>query len=193
MRASPRQPVSSSSLGKRDMMDTMHPDTVVAIDAGNVEPFLQHLLRLDPQSRLQRFCHPASDADVRGYVGRLDLKRTRVIGFVCDGVMRAAAELSPAGNGRGVVFDATVSVERAWQGRGIATALLLRAIAVARGLGVGHIRVEGLADNPRLRHAVAQFDVDMLFDDDDCQAWLPVGGSDRAMSLQEPASSVAPG
>jgi GNAT superfamily N-acetyltransferase len=173
------------------MIDTRHPDTVVAIEAGNVEPFLQHLLRLDPQARRQRFCHPASDADVRDYVGRLDLKRTRVIGFVCDGVMCAAAELTPAGGGRGLVFDATVSVERAWQGRGIATALLLRAIAVARGLGVGHIRVEGLADNPRLRDAVAQFHVDMLFDDDDCQAWLPVGGSDHAVPLREPASSVA--
>ena len=174
------------------MMDTRHPDTVFAIDAGNVGSFLQHLLRLDPQARLQRFCHPASDADVRGYVGRLDLKRTRVIGFVCEGAMRAAAVLSPAG-GRGRVFDATVSVERAWQGRGVATALLLRAIAVARSLGVGHIRVDGLADNPALRNAVAQFDVDMLFDDDDCQAWLPVGGSDHAMTPQQPASAVAPG
>jgi GNAT superfamily N-acetyltransferase len=180
-------------LGKRNMMDTKHPeDTVVAIDAGNVGSFLQHLLRLDPQARLQRFCHAASDADVRSYVGRLDLKRARVIGFVCEGAMRGAAELSPGG-GRGLVFDATVSVERAWQERGIATALLLRAIAVARGLGVGHIRVEGLADNPHLRDAVAQFDIDMLFEDDDCQAWLPVGGADHAVSLHEPASAVAPG
>jgi GNAT superfamily N-acetyltransferase len=91
------------------------------------------------------------------------------------------------------VFDATVSVEKAWQGRGIATALLLRAITVARGLGVGHIRMEGLADNPRLRETVTQFDVDMLFDDDDCQVWLPVGGSDHAVSLQELASAIAPG
>jgi len=67
------------------MMDTRHAETVVAIDADSVDCFLQHLLRLDPQARLQRFCHPAGDADVRDYVGRLDLKRARVIGFVCDG------------------------------------------------------------------------------------------------------------
>jgi GNAT superfamily N-acetyltransferase len=79
------------------------------------------------------------------------------------------------------------------QGHGVATALLLRAIAVARGLGVGHIRVEGLANNPPLRDAVAQFDIDMLFEDDDCQAWLPVGGMDHAVTLHEPASAVAPG
>jgi GNAT superfamily N-acetyltransferase len=176
------------------MMDTKHSgDTIATLDTGNIDSFLAHLLRLDPQARLQRFCHPASDADVRDYVGRLDLKRTRVIGFVCDGAMRAAAELSPAGGGRGVVFDAALSVERAWQGRGIATALLLRAIAVARGLGVGHIRMEGLADNPRLRETVTQFDIDMLFDDDDCQAWLPVGGSDHGATLQELASAIAPG
>ncbi len=173
------------------MMDTKHAgDTIVTIDTGSIHRFLEHLLRLDEEARQQRFCHVASDADVRDYVGRLDLSRARVIGFFCDGEMRGAAELIPSGSARAPVFDATVSVEKDWQGRGIGTALVLRAIPVARGLGASHIRVEGLADNERLRRIVAQFDADMLFEDDDCKAWLPVGRMGHAAAAQWPAPAI---
>ena len=173
------------------MMDTEHSaDTIVTVDAESINCFLEHLLRLDAEARLQRFCFPASDADVRGYVGRLDLQHTRVIGFVCEGAMRGAAELSSSDAARALVFDATVSVEKAWQGRGIRTALVLRAIPVARGLGASHIRVEGLADNERLRRIVAQFDADMLFEDGDCEAWLPVGRMGPASAVEGPAPAV---
>ena len=173
------------------MMDTKHAgDAIATIDTDNIHLFQDHLLRLDEGARQQRFCHPASDADVRDYVGRLDLKRTRVIGFVCDGQMRGAAELSPSGSPRRPVFDATVSVENDWQGRGIRTALVVRAIPIARGLGASHIRVEGLAGNERLRRIVSQFDADMLFEDDDCEAWLPVGRMSRAAVTVWPAPAV---
>jgi GNAT superfamily N-acetyltransferase len=173
------------------MMDTKHAgDTIVSIDTGSIHLFLEHLLRLDEETRLQRFCHPASDADVRDYVGRLDLKSARVIGFFCDGEMRGAAELSPSGSARSLLFDATVSVEKDWQGRGIRTALVSRAIPVARGLGASHIRVEALAGNERLRRIVAQFDADMLFEDDDCEAWLPVGQMGHAAAVQWSAPAV---
>jgi GNAT superfamily N-acetyltransferase len=173
------------------MMDTKHAgDTIVTIDTGSIHRFLEHLLRLDEETRLQRFCHRASNADVRDYVDSLDLNRARVIGFFCDGEMRGAAELSPSGSARTPVFDATVSVEKDWQGRGIRTALVSRAIPVARGLGASHIRVEGLADNERLRRIVAQFDADMLFEDDDCEAWLPVGRMGAAAAMAWPAPAV---
>jgi GNAT superfamily N-acetyltransferase len=166
------------------MMDTKHAgDTIVTIENGSIHRFLEHLLRLDEETRQQRFCHRASDADVRNYVGCLDLKRARIIGFFCDGKMRGAAELSPSGSARTPVFDATVSVEKDWQGRGIRTALVLRVISMARGLGASHIRVEGLAGNERLRRIVAQFEADMLFEDDDCMAWLPVGRMGHATGM----------
>ena len=172
------------------MLDTKHAgDTIVTIDTGNIHRLLEHLLRLDQETRQERFCHPASDADVRDHVARLDLRRARVIGFVCDGEMRGSAELNPSGSARAPIFDATVSVERDWQGRGIRTALVLRAIPMARDLGASHIRVEGLAGNERLRRTVAQFDVDMLFEDDDCEAWLPVGRMHSA-AMAWPAPAV---
>jgi len=173
------------------MMDTQHSgDTIVAIDAENIDCFLKHLLRLDADTRLQRFRFLATDADLRDYVGRLDLQRARVIGFVCQGTVRGAAELSPSESTRALVLDATVSVEKEWQGRGIRAALMVRAIPVARGLGATHIRVEGLAGNEPLRRIVAQFDGDMLFEDGDCEAWLPVGGIGPAAAMEGTASLV---
>jgi hypothetical protein len=57
------------------MLDTKHAgDTIVTIDTGNIHRLLEHLLRLDEETRQERFCHPASDADVRDYVARLDLR-----------------------------------------------------------------------------------------------------------------------
>jgi GNAT superfamily N-acetyltransferase len=172
-------------------MDTTHcGGMIVTLEAGNRGPFLEHLLRLDPVARQQRFWHPASDADVSAYVGRTDMERVKIIGYMAAGALCGAVELIPAGGKRGRVLDAAVSVEQAWQERGIATLLLLRAIAVARGLGASHVRVGGLAENPRLRSAVAQFDVDMHFDDEDCQAWVPVGRMDEAEIRHEPAAAV---
>ena len=54
-------------------------------------------------------------------VGRLDMERVRVIGYQSEGAMCGAVELIPAGGERGRVLDAAVSVEQAWQERGIAT------------------------------------------------------------------------
>jgi GNAT superfamily N-acetyltransferase len=173
------------------MMDTgQSGGTIVTVEPGNVEPFLEHLLRLDPEARLHRFWYPASDADVCGYVGGLDMDRVKLIGFLSKGALRGAVELTPAESAGGRVLDAAVSVEQAWQGRGVATALLLRAIAVARGMGALYIRVAGLADTPRLRRALGQFEVDLLFKDDDCQAWLPLGNVNEAKTRQQSPAVV---
>ena len=173
------------------MMDTEHSaDTMVTVDAESINCFLEHLLRLDAEARLQRFCHPASDADVRDFVGRLDLQRAKIIGFVCEGEMRGAVVLSPSGSARALLFDTTVSVEKDWQGRGIRTALVSRAIPVARGQGATHMRVHGLADDERLRRIVAQFDADILFEDGDCKAWLPVSRMRSTVAREQPAPAV---
>jgi GNAT superfamily N-acetyltransferase len=173
------------------MKDTKHSgDAIVPIDSGNINCFLEHLLRLDPETRVQRFCHAATDAEVRDYVGRLDLQRAKIIGFVCEGEMRGAVELSPSGSARALLFDTTVSVEKDWQGRGIRTALVSRAIPVARGQGATHMRVHGLADDERLQRIVAQFDADILFEDGDCEAWLPVSRMRPTVAREQPAQAV---
>jgi GNAT superfamily N-acetyltransferase len=148
--------------------------SIVTIDSGRIHFFLEHLLRLDEGGRLQRFCHPASDIFLHDYAARLDLAGARIIGFFEGGRMRAAAELIPSGTPRSRVLEATFSVELPWRGLGVGTALLLRAISVARELGANHILMDCLAANERMRRIIARFDADLLFGSDDCKAWLPL-------------------
>jgi GNAT superfamily N-acetyltransferase len=137
--------------------------------------FLEHLLRLDEEARLQRFCHTADDAYMRDYVDHFDFTNGRIIGCFIAGLVRGAAELRPSGATHSGVFEATFSLEQEWQGRGVQRALLLRAISVARAISARCILICGLGERESLRHIVTQFDAEMLFDRDDCRAWLPLG------------------
>ena len=165
-------------------------DSIATIDSGRIHCFIEHLLRLDVEARSRRFCHPASDDCVRQYARRLDLAGGRIIGFFGGGRMHGAVELRPSGSPRARVFEAAFSVEQRWQGRGVGTALMLRAITVARGLGAKHILMDRLAACEHMRRILARFDADVLFGDDDCRAWLPVAGLSRSGSAQEPVPAA---
>jgi GNAT superfamily N-acetyltransferase len=149
-------------------------EAIITINACRRSWLLEHLLRLDAETRLQRFCHLANDAYVHRYVCRLDFAKVRVIGCFDAGAMRGAAELRPAGAAHSGIFEAAFSVEKAWQGRGIGTALILRAISVARQSGGRQLLVECLASSDRMRRILAQFDTERLVDHDDWQVWLPL-------------------
>jgi GNAT superfamily N-acetyltransferase len=157
------------------MLET-HPwsDAIVSIGADNVDCFCDHLLRLDADERLQRFCHQASDLCLRDYVARLDLSEGKIIGCFDGGKMRGAVELRHAGAVRSMNLEATFSVEKVWQGQGIEMALVLRAISIARAMGGRHILIDRLGSRERLRRIVAQFDAEVAFGNDDCKAWLPL-------------------
>lgn len=162
------------------MLET-HPwtESVIAIGPGNLHCFLDHLLRLDAEERLQRFCRLADDPYLRDYVARLDFIKGKIIGCFDGDNMHGAAELRPAGVVRSRVFEATFSVEMDWHGQGIERALLLRAISVARAMGARQILIDRLGSSEHMRHIVAQFDTELLFSDDDCQAWLPLAQTYR--------------
>jgi GNAT superfamily N-acetyltransferase len=96
--------------------------TVRRLWLGETELYRQHLLRLDPESRRNRFGGAVSDEFVRRYSEPSALRGVIIYGFFVDGVLRGAAELrllARAGDA-----EAALSVERAWQSRGVGTALL---------------------------------------------------------------------
>ena len=73
-------------------------------------PYRDHLLRLDKESRRNRFGGAVSDEFILNYI-ELSLGLDAVIhGFFVDGMLRGVAELRPLGNGfarrsRGGVLD----------------------------------------------------------------------------------------
>jgi hypothetical protein len=151
----------------------LHPwrDAVITIGAGQRYRFLDHVLRLGPEERLQRFCHRVDDAFLRAYVGRLDLARHKIIGCFEGGQMRGAAELWVPRPG---LVEAAFSLEKDWCGQGVERALVLRAITTARAMGGRQLFLDCLGGNEALRRAVAQCAAELVFGNDDLRAWLPL-------------------
>jgi hypothetical protein len=154
----------------------MHPwrDAVITIAAGQHRCFLDHLLRLAAEDRLQRFCHAVDDTFLQAYVAHLDLMPHTIIGCFDAGQMRGAAELRAAEPAAAGVVEATVSLEKGWLGQGIEKALIVRAISIARGMGARQLLLDRLGYSEALRRTVGEFDAQMVFGDDDCSAWLPL-------------------
>lgn len=159
---------------------------IITIGARQRNCLLEHLLRLDEETRLQRFSHNADDAHMRRYVDQLDFAKGRVIGCFDAGQLRGAAELRPAGAARSGVFEAAFSVEKGWQGRGIGTALVLRAIPVARQIGAREILVDCLANSDRMRRILARFDTEVVVDHDAWKAWLPLAETKHDRKAKPP-------
>jgi GNAT superfamily N-acetyltransferase len=91
---------------------------------GEAEVYGKHLLRLDAESRRNRFGGAVSGEFIPRYAESAALSDVIIYGFFVDDVLRGAAELrllERAGDA-----EAALSVEKPWQSRGVGTALLER-------------------------------------------------------------------
>ena len=120
----------------------------------------EHLLRLDPHSRRDRFNAAIDDDFVIGYAARCFADGTTVIGYVEGEHVLGAAELHEKAGEAEPTGEIAFSVERHLQRRGIGSALFLRLIGHARGLGYTRLRVtthpQNAADagvSPQVRRA----------------------------------------
>jgi GNAT superfamily N-acetyltransferase len=120
--------------------------------------YCAHLLRLDPESRRDRFNGTVSDAYIRSFAAPSNFADAVVHGFFIDGVLRGAAELRPL-----VAYEAEIalSVEQDWQGHGVGAALLERTLPAARRRGIKLLHLTCLAENRRMRQLARKFDADL--------------------------------
>src|SRR5215831_3280634 len=129
--------------------------TVRRLWVGEAELYRQHLLRFDAESRRNRFGGAVSDEFIGRYAQSCALSGAVIYGFFVDGVLRGAAELrllEHAGDA-----EAALSVERAWQSRGVGTALPERVLLAARNRQVGRLHMLCLAENRRMQHLARKF------------------------------------
>jgi len=131
---------------------------------GESAKYRDHVLRLDPESRRNRFAGAVSDDFVRNYVDLATGLDAIVHGFFVDGVLRGAAELRPLGLRLPHQAEAAFSVEKAWQSHGVGSALLRRTLLAARNRGYRHLHMACLADNRRMQQLARKFDAELTFD-----------------------------
>ncbi|MEA2928290.1 MAG: hypothetical protein QOG38_718 [Hyphomicrobiales bacterium] len=127
-------------------------------------PYRDHLLRLDKESRRNRFGGAVSDEFIVNYI-ELSLDLDAVIhGFFIDGVLRGVAELRPLGKDFADEAEAAFSIEKDWQSHGVGSALLERTLLAARNRRIKLLHMACLANNARMVDLARKFDADLKFD-----------------------------
>jgi GNAT superfamily N-acetyltransferase len=126
--------------------------------------YRDHLLRLDGQSRRNRFGGGVSDDFIRGYVDLSTGRNAVVHGFFVDGALRGAGELRSVGSALAAEAEAAFSIEKEWQSHGVGTALLERTLLAARNRGIRHLHMACLAENRRMQQLAQKFDAELTFD-----------------------------
>ena len=128
--------------------------------SAEMHAYREHLLRLDSESRRNRFCGAIADDTIRTYAATARGGDVIVHGFFVDGVLRGAADLRMLGR----EAEAAFSIEKPWQSHGIGSALLERSLLAARNRGIKHLHVCCLANNQRMQHLARKFDAELTFD-----------------------------
>jgi GNAT superfamily N-acetyltransferase len=131
---------------------------------GEAETYRDHLLRLDADSRRNRFAGTVSDDFVRNYAD-LSFGIDAVIhGFFVDGALRGAAELRPIGAPITREAEAAFSIEKPWQSHGVGSVLLERTLLAARNRGLKFLHMACLADNRRMQQLARKYEAELSFD-----------------------------
>jgi GNAT superfamily N-acetyltransferase len=126
--------------------------------------YRDHLLRLDADSRRNRFGGAVSDEFIINYI-ELSLGLDVVIhGFFVDGALRGVAELRPLGRGFADEAEAAFSIETPWQSHGVGTALLERTLLAARNRGIKLMHMACLVNNRRMIDLAKKFEAELKFD-----------------------------
>ena len=124
------------------------------------DAYRDHLLRLDPESRHNRFNATIADDTVRGYAATARGSDVILHGFFVDGVLRGVADLRILGREAEVAF----SIEKRWQSHGVGSALLERSLLAARNRGAKLLQVCCLVDNYRMQQLARKFEARLTFD-----------------------------
>lgn len=138
--------------------------TIRKLWIGEANIYREHLLRLDVESRRNRFGGAVSDDLIRMYVDQSDGLSAVLHGYFVDGHLRGVGELRLFGSPLSETAEAAFSIEKPWQSHGVGSALLERTILAARNRGIKHLHMMCLPDNRRMQQLARKFDADLSFD-----------------------------
>jgi RimJ/RimL family protein N-acetyltransferase len=124
----------------------------------------RHLLRLTPDERRMRFQGGVADASIERLCGQIDWFRTVVVGHFVDGRLRGAAHSVLDRSLCPHAVEVAVTVETAWQGRGVGTELTRRAITTARNRGAQRLIMLCLVENRPMRQIARKLESALHFE-----------------------------
>ncbi len=143
---------------------TVAKGTVRTLSQQEELPLLRdHLLRLDHQSRRDRFHGFMDDSFVERYAEKCASDGTLIIAYLEDGVVRGAAELHPPDTSPDHQPEIAFSVEACSRRRGVGSLLFRKLIEVARAKGYRTLRITTGAQNDAMRALANKFGAHLTF------------------------------
>lgn len=131
---------------------------------GEAKAYRDHLLRLDPASRRNRFGGAVADEFVAAYAAGAMRGRGVMHAFLVDRVLRGVAELKPFGSGFPTEAEVAFSIEKPWQSHGVGSALLERTLLTARNRGIKLVHMACLGDNARMQQLARKYEAELRVD-----------------------------
>jgi GNAT superfamily N-acetyltransferase len=127
--------------------------------SGELQQFAQHLLRLDRESRRNRFNGTVSDDFIAAYVKTCATDGVYLVAYYEGGVVRAAAELHSGSSVPEVAF----SVEPAFRRRGLGSALFRCLLEEASNRGHHALLVTTGPGNDAMRSLAGKFGASLSY------------------------------
>ena len=122
-----------------------------------------HLLRLDRESRHDRFHGFMDESFIERYAAKCADDGTVIIAYIEDGVVRGAAELHPPGRSPDSQPEIAFSVEATVRRQGVGSILFKKLIAEARARGYRSLRITTGAQNQAMRALAHKFGANLKF------------------------------
>jgi len=122
-----------------------------------------HLLRLDRESRHDRFHGFMDDSFIERYAAKCASDGTIVIAYLEDGVVRGAAELHPPDQSPDSQPEIAFSVEAGQRRLGVGSILFRKLITEARAKGYRSLRITTGAQNEAMRALANKFGAHLTF------------------------------
>lgn len=120
-----------------------------------------HLLRLDSESRRDRFNGFLDDSFIEHYAEKCANDGTVIVAYMENGMVRGAAELHPPEQDE--LPEVAFSVEPCVRRRGVGSVLFKRVISEARWRGYRRLRVTTGAQNRAMRALASKFGAHLVF------------------------------
>jgi GNAT superfamily N-acetyltransferase len=170
---------------------------LVASEAAQI---VEHLLRLDPEDRRLRFGGGSIKPEaIATYFHGIDWRRSWFVGYFDGGVLRGVAQIGLAKPGAGVwpqsvrpgAAEFAVSVEKAWQRRGVGTQLLSQAVVVARNRNIRNLYMLCVPENEPVRRLARKVGIRLVFRDGEVTGEVELPRPDQLTVLAEIAGEAA--
>lgn len=138
--------------------------TVRTLNQQEELPLLRdHLLRLDRQSRRDRFHGFMDDDFIERYAAKCASDGTIIIAYVEDGLVRGAAELHPPDQSPDSQPEIAFSVEGGLRRQGVGSTLFRKLIREARAKRYRSLRITTGAQNEPMRALASKFGARLTF------------------------------